>query len=142
MIEVDFELKSKLRTRLQFPKSIRGSVQSSHDLLDFGFIFKWKKGAGGPCPWAVDRARMAGPTDHRGLTVAGWRWKTARVGRSWATKARRLGRTGPRPARVWARWVGRRGIEKKKGKAMTDRAEMVSQAENKEEKNWAEKINF
>jgi hypothetical protein len=38
--------------------------------------------------------------------------------------------------------VGRRGIEKKKGKAMTDRAEMVSQAENKEERNWAEKINF
>jgi hypothetical protein len=48
--------------------------------------------------------------------VPGWRWKTARVGRSWATKARRLGRTGPRPAGVWARWVGRRGIEKKKRK--------------------------
>jgi hypothetical protein len=64
------------------------------------------------------------------------------VGQSWATKARRLGRTGPRPAGVWARWVGQRGIEKKKGKAMTDRAEMVFQAENKEERNWAAKLIF
>jgi hypothetical protein len=66
MIEADFELKSKLTTRLQFPKSIGGSVQSSQDLLDFGFIFKWKRKAGGPCARAVDRARMAGPRIHHG----------------------------------------------------------------------------
>jgi hypothetical protein len=89
------------------------------------------------------RGRLVRRPESGSAVVPSWSWKTSRVGRSWATKARRLGRTGPQPAGVCARWVGRRGIEKKKKRnAMTDRAEMVFQAENKEERNLCAKLIF
>jgi hypothetical protein len=39
-------------------------VQNCGINLDFDLFLQMK--SGGPCPWAVDRARVAGPRVHRG----------------------------------------------------------------------------